>query len=435
MLNFNRNSKEESDQEVMKHMCKFCNKCYPCGRSLGGHMRSHVINSTDHQKMKLSSFENNGGTSIKNNNNNEVINGSSNSNDLGYELRKDPKKTPKAVINGTSSSNDVAVLDKICKECGKGFQSWKALFGHMKCHSDKISNAKISNSNQDSWIGQSSNKNSDAKIQQIKKSKSRKGATKSCIVTCDTTTAVTTTTNTTASSSVSMNANHASTSVVSDIDQEQEVEIAICLIMLSRDVGTWGNLIENGTKMKKLEKNGVHFDRLEKTTIRRDEFDGQMKRKFECTTCNKSFHSFQALGGHKTSHKKLKECIDSKIAKISEPIFNLVGPSKNAMVLGTHECSICFRVFSSGQALGGHKRSHLTAEAKLNHQNMNMSENVDKPVNEIRCFLDLNMPPDDCIEEKEQQETMMMNTSTTGSGYNTWYYNHESTLLGLISTS
>ncbi|XP_071717521.1 uncharacterized protein [Rutidosis leptorrhynchoides] len=465
MLNSNRNSMEESEQEVMKHMCKLCNKCFPCGRSLGGHMRSHVINSTDHhQKMKLSSVNNISETSMKNNNN-EVTNGSSNSNDLGYELRKDPKKTLKAVINGISSSNEYAVLDKICKECGKGFQSWKALFGHMKCHSDKISNSKTAISNQDSWIGQSSNEISGVKVRQIKKSRSRNGANKRCLLTCATTDpTVTTTTTTTASSSVSMNANITSTSVVSDIDQEQEVEIAMCLIMLSRNVATWDmNVIENGTKMKKTAKSEAHFNRLEKISIDRDEFDGQMKRKFECTTCNKSFHSYQALGGHKTSHKKLKGCFDSKNDDKntikSEPIldhaqminglcektsdnhhttssFNLGSSVKNTMVLGTHECSICFRIFSSGQALGGHKRSHLIAEAKLNQQNMNTAEKIDKPVyHEIRGFLDLNMPPEDCIEEQEQEGTMMMNTSTTGSGYNPWYYNHESTLLGLLSTS
>ncbi|KAG9152661.1 hypothetical protein Leryth_020871 [Lithospermum erythrorhizon] len=32
------------------------------------------------------------------------------------------------------------IPNMICKECGKSYQSWKALFGHMKCHSDKVSN-------------------------------------------------------------------------------------------------------------------------------------------------------------------------------------------------------------------------------------------------------------------------------------------------------
>ncbi|KAJ0536357.1 putative transcription factor C2H2 family [Helianthus annuus] len=32
----------------MNHICAVCDKSFPSGRSLGGHMRSHVINSTNH---------------------------------------------------------------------------------------------------------------------------------------------------------------------------------------------------------------------------------------------------------------------------------------------------------------------------------------------------------------------------------------------------
>ncbi|XP_076899109.1 zinc finger protein ZAT9-like [Bidens hawaiensis] len=397
MSNMNRNSVEKSDQEVMKHVCKLCNKGFPCGRSLGGHMRSHVINSTDqyhhHQnnnkkknkkKMKLSSVVNN-----------DIVN-SINSSDLGYELRKDPKKTHKAVVVNDSNSDYFAVLDKLCKECGKGFQSWKALFGHMKCHSE--------------------NSGVNMNIPRIKKSKprSRNVATKD-------------------SSSDSLNGNQVSTSVVSDIVDDQEAEVAMCLIMLSKDVGSWGEkVIESGYKMKNLEAPESCFD-------------DQIKRSFECVTCNKSFHSYQALGGHKASHKKLKCCLDSKTDDTDmikgEPVldhdhmingccekFNLGESLKNTMVVGAHECSICFRVFSSGQALGGHKRSHLIAEAKLNQQKPNLVTKFDEPVHEIRGSFDLNMLPDE-----EEQEIVMMNTSSTG--YNPWGYNHESSVLGLLSTS
>ncbi|PWA99091.1 zinc finger, C2H2-like protein [Artemisia annua] len=442
MLNSDRNSVESSDQEMMKHMCKLCDKSFPCGRSLGGHMRSHVISSTDHHLQNK-----NLNTKI------EVDNGSSNSSELGYELRKDPKKTLKAVINGSSNSNEFVVLDKLCKECGKGFQSWKALFGHMKCHSDKVSSNKTAAMNKDSLISHLGNKNLGVKERKMKKSRSKK-----CLVTCATTPAVTTTT-TTDSSSVSMNAHHASTSVVSDNDQEQEVEIAMCLIMLSRDVGKWGkNIIVKDCKVKKLAETEVQFDRVKKSTTHGHDFDDQMKGKFECATCKKCFHSHQALGGHKASHyKKPKDCFDLKLdsnntiksddhmskGRTRKPSdnhqasssVNLVGSSKNdTMVVGAHECSICFKSFSSGQALGGHKRSHLIAEAKLNQQNAMLIEKLEKPDQEIRCFLDLNMLPDDPLED-EEQETVMMDTSTTSTGYNPWYYNHESTLLGLLSTT
>lgn len=74
-------------------------------------------------------------------------------------------------------------------------------------------------------------------------------------------------------------------------------------------------------------------------------------RVFECKTCNRQFPSFQALGGHRASHKKLR----------------LMGESDNNQVLHdspkpkTHECSICGLEFAIGQALGGHMRRHRAA--------------------------------------------------------------------------
>lgn len=66
----------------------------------------------------------------------------------------------------------------------------------------------------------------------------------------------------------------------------------------------------------------------------------QLRRFFECKTCNKRFESFQALGGHRASHKKLK----------------LVSPIKSTMK--KHKCSYCGEEFVLGQALGGHMRKH-----------------------------------------------------------------------------
>ncbi|KAI9196012.1 hypothetical protein LWI28_020258 [Acer negundo] len=77
------------------------------------------------------------------------------------------------------------------------------------------------------------------------------------------------------------------------------------------------------------------------------------KRVFACKTCNKEFPSFQALGGHRASHKK--------------PKFNDGGfgggevfeaPPESPKKPKTHECSICGVEFAIGQALGGHMRRH-----------------------------------------------------------------------------
>ncbi|KAJ4743825.1 Zinc finger family protein [Rhynchospora pubera] len=62
---------------------------------------------------------------------------------------------------------------------------------------------------------------------------------------------------------------------------------------------------------------------------------------FECKTCNKQFSSFQALGGHRASHKKPRLAGED-------------GSTKPRM----HECPICGLEFAIGQALGGHMRRH-----------------------------------------------------------------------------
>ncbi|XP_018437483.1 zinc finger protein ZAT11 [Raphanus sativus] len=74
--------------------------------------------------------------------------------------------------------------------------------------------------------------------------------------------------------------------------------------------------------------------------------------RFECKTCNRKFSSFQALGGHRASHKKPKLSVDQKEVKHVTNSYN-----------GTrvHECSICGQSFGTGQALGGHMRRHRSS--------------------------------------------------------------------------
>ncbi|KAF8050155.1 hypothetical protein N665_2036s0006 [Sinapis alba] len=73
------------------------------------------------------------------------------------------------------------------------------------------------------------------------------------------------------------------------------------------------------------------------------EKEKQCKKKFTCDICGKVLQTYQALGGHRTSHrtKRLKIC------------------DKNGQPMVRHyKCEVCGRVFGSGQALGGHKKVH-----------------------------------------------------------------------------
>ncbi|KAF8042387.1 hypothetical protein BT93_A0881 [Corymbia citriodora subsp. variegata] len=84
---------------------------------------------------------------------------------------------------------------------------------------------------------------------------------------------------------------------------------------------------------------------------------------FECKTCNRRFSSFQALGGHRASHKKPK-LLENKLGDCTKLVLGSTTKPK------THECSICGLKFAVGQALGGHMRKHRAELMTGNMMNM-----------------------------------------------------------------
>nr|XP_010936336.1 zinc finger protein ZAT1 [Elaeis guineensis] len=433
----------ERDQQL-KHCCKVCRKSFPCGRSLGGHMRSHLaLNSLTEAEERLQSSRSSIGVGA------------------GYGLRENPKKTWRLSDSGGDRSPRQA---KLCKKCGKVFPSWKSLFGHMRCHQEKSHHNLEEGEEQDkeleeqegSWSagGQSDNET----LIPRRRRRSRQVASIP-----------------------------GSLSPVLESKKEQE-NVALSLMMLSSDTGFWSGISpvaessdknsvvledlgsegdEIGKAKKRSEfiasRNGDKGDGLKKMEsdvsndddngfVKDDEFKkpkayasdtdefeysyeasrkGSLEKKdlncglaelgrktrsdqwhsvvgkysklgsrseigvsngefskvslkrgrYECATCNKFFPSYQALGGHRASHKRIKGCFASRTegsensletdasiepAQFEESIHKNVGidaSSEASKKVKSHECPICGKVFSSGQALGGHKRSHLVASS------------------------------------------------------------------------
>ncbi|KAL2559441.1 C2H2-like zinc finger protein [Forsythia ovata] len=205
----------EVDQEL-RFVCKLCNKRYPCGKSLGGHMRSHVIgNSAESEEkveanMKKMMFLNGGGKNfMKESKVVEFGNGQS-----SYGLRENPKKTWRAV-----DSTFPLPPEKVCKQCGKGFQSMKALCGHMACHSERERGLKGDHS----WTSENPkmvmDSHSDTEVEDRRlRTRSAKSKRYENVVV--------------KSSSFSL-ANGSSS--ISEVNEQEQEDIALCLMMLSRD--------------------------------------------------------------------------------------------------------------------------------------------------------------------------------------------------------
>ncbi|CAK9143289.1 unnamed protein product [Ilex paraguariensis] len=106
-------------------------------------------------------------------------------------------------------------------------------------------------------------------------------------------------------------------------------------------------------------------------------------RVFECKTCSRKFPSFQALGGHRASHKKPKLMM-----------LDLLHPTDQSKPK-THECSVCGLEFAIGQALGGHMRRHRASGSEgLKTENKQSAVPILKRSNSKRVMcLDLNLTP------------------------------------------
>ncbi|CAL4919808.1 unnamed protein product [Urochloa decumbens] len=86
---------------------------------------------------------------------------------------------------------------------------------------------------------------------------------------------------------------------------------------------------------------------------------------FVCKTCGRAFTSFQALGGHRTSHLRGRHGLELGVGAKALKQHKAAGggdakggDEKMKQKRPQHECHICGLGFEMGQALGGHMRRH-----------------------------------------------------------------------------
>ncbi|OIT36472.1 PREDICTED: zinc finger protein ZAT5-like [Nicotiana attenuata] len=200
---------------------------------------------------------------------------------------------------------------------------------------------------------------------------------------------------------------------------EEDEDMANCLILLAQS-GRCQKLQVESSERKMVKISSRKFTEMATCTTGKAGF-----YVYECKTCNRTFPSFQALGGHRTSHKKAKTIVEDKKSTADsenhdhryhqdeEKLNKIITTPTQIVNKGhsngnfnskpkIHECSICGAEFSSGQALGGHMRRHrppptitATNSTKITDETTSESSHDDENSKEkprIILSLDLNLP-------------------------------------------
>ncbi|KAG2672235.1 hypothetical protein I3760_13G030700 [Carya illinoinensis] len=353
-----------------KHKCKLCSRGFSNGRALGGHMRSHMLNlpipakpeetplppvpppQPPHEQLSETESASSPSSSSEEGGGGGGGGGDDDEKGLYYGLRENPKRSIRLVDPEFSLAVDAGSV--VLQDRESETESSK---NPTRRRSKRTRNFEIKFHLHDQQRVQE-------QVEPMKKLNFNKAES------------------------------WAEPEPVSSIsDTTTEEDVAFCLMMLSRD--QWKKQEQEDEEEDPEDETERYLDDSEESEDQLKLSKTRTRGKYKCETCKKTFRSYQALGGHRASHKKIKV----NPAPVYEPELEQVnvGTSSSMPEKKIHECPVCFRVFASGQALGGHKRTHVTGSAQP-------PASVRSSIKLGQALIDLNLPApmdDDDISQIE----------------------------------
>ncbi|RLN43457.1 zinc finger protein ZAT4-like [Panicum miliaceum] len=386
-----------------RHSCKVCRKGFPCGRSLGGHMRSHSL--AEVETAVEDDGDDNGEEQQQQRRGSDclMVPGAG-----GYGLRENPKKTRR--LSGLDGGDESGGRQEECGHGDRGelLSPCAPEVGHERRHAPGAGMEVEAEREQEDAIMLIP---TEPAVGLMPAPRRRRRSMRV-----------------------------PAPAPPPAFDKEPE-DVALCLIMLSRDILHRRDSTVTGAEYspeKDRRRRDYHHDTdsddasalfqytdveiSTKTNKRKPNrsLAGDDKRgRYECPGCGRAFQSYQALGGHRASHKRINSnCSIAKVAPNQAELsvetnasFNTASPdadyatdiANNTAVVALKakpqkaikfECPICFKVFGSGQALGGHKRSHSIAGELYERAHADGDAGIDEPEQPMIAdgFLDLNLP-------------------------------------------
>ncbi|KAF3782692.1 Zinc finger protein [Nymphaea thermarum] len=326
------------DDACIRYACKVCNRSFSSGRALGAHMRVHSGTATERCPPTACAKGD------------DVTTATKTSVSAAHRQNRQPNRRHQHIEEENMATEGSAKAQSVLKRkpsstcvlCKKRFPSMKSLFGHMRCHPDR------------DWRGIQPPE----KLQSSPSSTVSESEPNSPALPPDKPIGM-------ASWPVTVRRRKRSMAEAGMRDEFDDpvYHAAYDLLLLKNSTNP------GGSDLSASQDGDAEYDedgpdgRASKRRRKKKKIRALMdpSGKYRCTTCHKSFSSHQALGGHRTSHKNIKEELpngETGEREVAEPPPAHPWPEFDDDEVPTHQCQICFKSFPSGQALGGHKRCH-----------------------------------------------------------------------------